>query len=68
MVPFCYICVSTLGDVIDATHAETTDELSLFGPVEPQEFWKGKVLKLADAERFEAPRLSGPARNGPGRQ
>lgn len=55
---------TTLGDVIDTTHSETTGELSLFGPVEPQEFWKGKVLKLSNAKRVEAPHLRGPARNG----
>lgn len=58
------LCKTTLGDVIDATHAETAVALSLFGPIEPQEFWKGKALKLGDAERVNAPMLKGPARNG----
>ncbi len=57
---------TTLGDVLDAAQAEIAVELSLFGPVEPQEFWTGKALKLADAERIEAPKLKGPARNGHG--
>lgn len=57
---------TTLGDVLDAAQAETAVELSLFGPSEPQEFWKGKALKLADAEHIEAPKLKGPARNGVG--
>jgi hypothetical protein len=57
---------TTLGDVLDAAEAENATEQSLFGPVEPVEFWKGKALKLADAERVEAPELKGPARNGNG--
>jgi hypothetical protein len=57
---------TTLGDVIDTAQAETASEMTLFGPAEPQEFWKGKALKLADAEKVEAPKLKGPARNGTG--
>lgn len=57
---------TTLGDVLDAAQAETAAELSLFSPAEPQEFWAGKAVKLADAERIEAPKLKGPARNGHG--
>jgi hypothetical protein len=57
---------TTLGDVIDTAQAETASEMTLFGPAEPQEFWKGKALKIADAEKVEAPKLKGPARNGTG--
>ena len=57
---------TTLGDVLDAAQAAAAVELSLFGPAEPQELWSGKALKLADAERIEAPKLKGPARNGHG--
>lgn len=57
---------TTLGDVIDVAQAEVAVELSLFGPAEPEHLWSGKALKLADAERVEAPKLKGPARNGAG--
>ena len=57
---------TTLGDVLDGAQAETAIELSLFAPAEPEEFWRGKAVKLADAERVEAPHLRGPARNGHG--
>jgi hypothetical protein len=57
---------TTLGDVIDTAQAESGAEMTLFGPAEPEEFWSGKALKLADAERVEAPKLRGPARNGNG--
>ena len=57
---------TTLGDVIDAAQAESGGELTLFGPAEPEEFWKGKALKLDSADRIEAPKLKGPARNGNG--
>ena len=57
---------TTLGDVIDAAQAEVAVELSLFGPAAPEHLWSGKALKLADAERVEAPKLKGPARNGSG--
>lgn len=58
------LCKTTLGDVLEAAEAETTNELSLFGPTEPEFLWAGKALKIADAERVEAPKLKGPARNG----
>ena len=57
---------TTFGDVIGAAETENAIEQVLFGPAEPEEFWKGKALKLADAERVEAPKLKGPARNGNG--
>lgn len=60
------LCKTTLGDVLDGARAETSTELSLFGPTEPQEVWTGKALKLADAERVRAPKLKGPAWNGHG--
>ncbi len=60
------LCKTTLGDVLDAANAETTNELKLFGPTDPEFLWSGKALKLADAERVEAPKLKGPARNGTG--
>ena len=57
---------TTLGDVLEAAQAEASGELSLFGPAEPKEFWNGRALKLADADRIQAPKLKGPARNGNG--
>jgi hypothetical protein len=60
------LCKTTLGDAIDAAQAETANEMMLFGPAEPQEFWKGKALKLAEAAKVEAPKLKGPVRNGAG--
>lgn len=59
---------TTLGDVIESIAAETAVKLSLFGPVAPEILWNGKAHKLADAERIEAPKLKGPARNGTGRR
>lgn len=65
-------CVSlsktTLGDVIAAEEAKTATMISLFGPAEPEQFWCGRAVNLAEAERVEAPKLRGPARNGTGRR
>lgn len=59
---------TTMGEVIAADVARSSSMLSLFGPAEPVELWKGKAVNLADAARVEAPKLSGPARNGTGRR
>jgi hypothetical protein len=59
---------TTMGDVYAAEEARTAAMLSLFGPVEPTLLWQGKALNLAEAERVEAPKLRGPARNGTGRR
>lgn len=59
---------TTLGDVIAAGDAEAATMLSLFAPAEPQRFWRGKAMNLGEAERVEAPKLRGPARNGTGRR
>jgi hypothetical protein len=40
---------TTLGAVMDATAAETSDALTLFGPPEPTEVWEGKALRITDA-------------------
>ena len=55
---------TTLGDVIASEDAKTATMLSLFAPAEPEQFWRGKAANLSDAERVEAPKLRGPARNG----
>ena len=55
---------TTLGDVIASEDAKTATMLSLFEPAEPEQFWRGKAANLSDAERVEAPKLRGPARNG----
>jgi hypothetical protein len=64
------LCVAlfktTLGDVIEAAHAEVAVELSLFGPKEPTPLWEGKALELSESEKVAAPKLRGPARNGKG--
>ena len=62
------LCQTTMGDVIAAEEAKTATMLSLFGPAEPAPLWRGKALNLSDAERVEAPKLRGPARNGTGRR
>lgn len=59
---------TTLGDVIAAEEANTAAVISLFAPAEPKQFWCGKAVNLAEAERVEAPKLRGPARNGTGRR
>ena len=59
---------TTMGDVITREEARTTPTLPLFGPEDPQPLWKGKAVHLAEAVRVEAPKLSGPARNGVGRR
>ncbi len=59
---------TTMGDVISAEEAKTAVALSLFGPAEPTVLWRGKAVNLSDAERVEAPKLRGPARNGTGRR
>ena len=62
------LCQTTMGDVIAAEEAKTAAMLSLFGPAEPALLWRGKAVNLSDAERVEAPKLRGPARNGTGRR
>jgi hypothetical protein len=62
------LCQTTMGDVIAAEEAKTASMLSLFGPIEPAPLWRGKAVNLSDAERVEAPKLRGPARNGTGRR
>jgi hypothetical protein len=59
---------TTLGDVIATEDEKTVTMLSLFAPAAPEQFWCGKATSLSDAERFEAPELRGPARNGTGRR
>ncbi len=59
---------TTMGDVIATEEAETASVLSLFGPAEPAFLWRGRATNLSDAERVEAPKLRGPARNGTGRR
>ncbi|HUX03668.1 MAG TPA: hypothetical protein VMV53_02015 [Acidimicrobiales bacterium] len=59
---------TTMGDVIAAEEAKHSSMLSLFGPAEPVLLWRGKAVNLSDAERVEAPKLRGPARNGTGRR
>ena len=59
---------TTLGDVIATEKANTATMIGLFAPAEPEQFWCGKAVKLAEAERVEAPKLRGPARNGTGRR
>lgn len=59
---------TTLGDVIASEDAKTATMLSLFAPAEPEQIWRGKATNLAGAERVEAPKLLGPARNGTGRR
>lgn len=53
-----------LGDVIATEEAKTATVLSLFTPAAPAQFWRGRGLNLAEAARTEAPKMSGPARNG----
>ena len=62
------LCQTTMGDVIAAEQSKTAAMLSLFGPAEPVHLWRGKAVNLSDAERVEAPKLRGPARNGSGRR
>lgn len=58
---------TTLGDVLAEQQSATSHVLSLFGPAEPVLLWSGKASNLANADRVEAPKLAGPARNGRGR-
>ena len=55
---------TTIGDVFAAEAARAATEMSLFGPEEPTPHWQGKVLRIAEAEKVEAPKLRGQARNG----
>ena len=57
---------TTIGDVFAAEAARFATEMSLFGPEEPKLHWQGKALRLTEAERVEAPKLRGQARNGAG--
>ncbi len=59
---------TTMGDVIATEEAKTAAAPSLFGPAEPTVLWCGKAVNLSDADRVEAPKLRGPARNGTGRR
>ena len=62
------MCQTTMGDVMATEEAKNSSMLSLFGPAEPVLLWRGKAANLSDAERVEAPKLRGPARNGTGRR
>lgn len=55
---------TTIGDVFAAEAAKVATEMSLFGPEEPKQHWQGKVLRLSEVERLEAPMNAGHARNG----
>ncbi len=55
---------TTLGAVSALEDRKTATMLSLFAPAEPEQFWRGKALNLAEAAKVEAPGLRGPARNG----
>ena len=59
---------TTMGDVLASEEAKTAAMLSLFGPADPTLLWRGKAVNLSVAERVEAPKLRGPARNGTGRR
>lgn len=59
---------TTMGDVIATEEGQAATILSLFGPAEPVELWRGKAINLAEATRVEAPKLRGAARNGTGRR
>lgn len=43
------ILTTTLGAVSQAARAETSNELSLFGPPEPVEVWNGEAFRLHEA-------------------
>ena len=62
------VSCTTMGDVLATEAARNATALSLFGPPEPAHLWQGKAVNLSDAERVEAPKLRGPARNGTGRR
>ncbi len=55
---------TTIGQVFAVEDAKVAMEMSLFGPEEPTLHWKGKALRLAEAEKVAAPKLRGQARNG----
>lgn len=57
---------TTIGDVLAAEAAQVATEMSLFGPEEPKLHWKGKALRLYEAERVETPKVRGQVRNGAG--
>ena len=59
---------TTLGDVFAFEQAKSSPVLSLFGPEESTFLWRGKAINLSAADRVEAPKLHGPARNGTGRR
>lgn len=41
---------TTLGDVLDASHAEIDPELMLFGPVAPTLVWSGNISRLSSVD------------------
>ena len=59
---------TTLSAVIALEVERSATMLSLFPPAQPEQFWRGKAVNLADAARVEAPELRGPARNGTNRR
>jgi hypothetical protein len=56
--------VVPLGDVLAAQEQQVSGAMTLFGPVEPEVFWRGQACRLAKADAVAPPTLSGPARNG----
>ncbi len=59
---------TTLGDVMKSEQQKVAAQMVLSGPAEPEPLWSGPTTNLADADRVEAPKLRGPARNGTGRR
>ncbi|MDA8025812.1 MAG: hypothetical protein M0T78_04640 [Actinomycetota bacterium] len=55
---------TTLGDVFAVEQANSATVLSLFGPAESTFLWRGKAVNLSGADRVEAPKIHGQARNG----
>jgi len=55
---------TTMGEVLASAEDKAASAPSLFGVPEPERLWKGKAINLAEADRVEAPKLGGPARNG----
>ncbi len=58
---------TTMGDVIAAEERKDPSKLP-FGLAEQTPLWRGKAVNLSAANRVEAPKLRGPARNGTGRR
>ncbi len=58
------LSMTTLGAVMETEEAQTSSIMSLFEPEQAMHVWQGRAALLYEVDRVEAPKMSGPIRNG----